>query len=817
MRRTTAVVMTIAASALAGVLASSAAAAPAVGAQCAAVLDVSADAWRYLKNADDGCYTGSTAKTLTLHVGLHEQAQGTIAENDSVAFSQKSRDQACNCIGGFAVDQDPANDNGPDDTIFEPFFVAQVGEVMNPLQDVHHGIAMSAAQPTVSLAEHVAQKHFNQPAATTVEESTALELDFVELMNEHADHAGAADETHFENEHGGDDALDGGDDPQASARDMVKIWRHAAQQDPRFLDTLGLRSEQISNALPGGGQREYAFWKGYGYYPSIDADKGGGSTGCMTCLVSQATRLGRTVIVDVMQSYEDWYAHYGDDTYVEQDFTDGAHADSGRLYDDAFDEIFEPDRRGDSGDSAGQVAGHALDCWGTDRCITAVRTNDDDLKAIGWRAEIGAQDFDKFGGEHAPGVAGRVAAVDVAHAGVVSGPLPTAGGGYTTGTRDGTRARAASASSRYPSRRVAVSVIERTPQAGAPDSEAGAPGGSGVDGGDGIRLDSWRFDSAGKARHMKWAATVPGTDPRITRLRDGRVAVSFRDAAKRLRVETWRVAYNGTLTLLDSDTTQGGVLASHAIAATNLGFATALLSDIPAEGPGGLPGDVGTQAPAPPQPAPQPTPAGERTPPTAAGSFTTGARPRSAGGGPQVKPYGTFGLIEWNVAADGTIDRAGSASGPEAHAVGMARQGARMVSVALVLAKPGDVLGDRDLRVSRYRVEAGGSWSGQGSMGPFGHGASEATVAPLASGQLAGIVDGGAVKLYPMEYSAYYDSDKGPGSPEDYFRMGKATTGSASQLDVAALGTNAATGDFVTAVRTASGRLKLIGWRVGAP
>jgi hypothetical protein len=125
--------------------------APNITAKCAIVWEAAGNKAWYQKNPDGLCYTGSTAKIMTLHAALWALKQGYFTLGEELAYSARAVKQGCTCIGSYLKDK-PADWN-PDT---DPHAYADVGEVTE-FQDALYGVAMSAAQPTVAIAEIVAQ------------------------------------------------------------------------------------------------------------------------------------------------------------------------------------------------------------------------------------------------------------------------------------------------------------------------------------------------------------------------------------------------------------------------------------------------------------------------------------------------------------------------------------------------------------------------------------------------------------------------------------------------------------------------------------
>ena len=227
--------------------------APAITARCAIAWEPEADADYYEKNPDRPCWTGSTAKIMTLHGLLWAIKRGLLSLADRFSYTSNSVEQGCTCIGTYATDRGRR----------AAIDIAQVGE-QTTVRDMLYGIAMSAAQPTVSAAELVASiaLYDTKAAPKTKAEAEKLEIEFVrDIMRPHAAHAGATN-TNLVNEHGGAASLDNGVLPggsKASARDLALRWAHGIQDSPLFLKVLGLDNYEHTNTTPGSSRRRTAY------------------------------------------------------------------------------------------------------------------------------------------------------------------------------------------------------------------------------------------------------------------------------------------------------------------------------------------------------------------------------------------------------------------------------------------------------------------------------------------------------------------------------------------------------------------------------
>jgi D-alanyl-D-alanine carboxypeptidase len=661
---------------------------PHPGATCAAVLDPATKHFLYTKNPDRPCFTGSTAKAVTIDVAIRAYRQGKIALNSTFGFSQDAINQLCTCLGNYA--DDPALKAHADT-------VAVKGERIG-IDKALYAADMSAVEPTVSLAEYVGNAVHNgvKKVGANVNQSEQLRLAFVALMNKRFSDLGLHD-SHFANEHGGDAPLGNLPVPKSTAREMVEFW-NAADGDPLFVPHLGLRDVPVTTTLPAGGNGHYTLTKWYGYYPNILGDKEGGvqppGQPEFNSMLGSAKRLGRTLIFDVMEN-----ANNGDGD-TKSEFTD-----SGNVLRYGFEQIFDPARRGDSGTAAGATTDNGLDCWASNRCVSAVRTGSDSLKVIPWGIHVGSQKLYRLGSADSPDTGVRE--VDVAHMGELSG------------------------------RRIAVTA-ER-------------------DRDDHLVLESWRIFDPGQVTSLGRNTSDGGTGTQVTlrRLSSTRFVSAVKQDDGKLRLDSWKVAKSGHLTKLASATTEDTFDTFAMTVNQSQGVVTDLRLD-----------------------------------------------------------DGTQKLVFWQVGASGAITRGGD-SGDQGEALdhlSLDRVGPNEYMSAGTTAA-GDAI------VDVWEISSDGATvTKDGDMtGITGTHVTETALKRLgAHASLLAVRQAGNLRLYPLEYVTGYEHDKYGGHTDSLYRLGSASAGQASRIHLGAVSTTSATGDFVTALRTGSGNLKLINWRVGA-
>ena len=688
--------------------------APVLGATCAVVLDPATHAFRYTHNPDRPCWTGSTAKTVTIDVAIRAYRSGYVGLNSVFGFSEDSTEQLCTCLGTYADDTTAAQDHP--DTIAVPH--ERIG-----FRKALFGADMSAVEPTVSLAEYVANSEVNHVSRVgqTVDASEKLRVQFVGLMNNLFSALGLHD-SHFANEHGGAEPLPGLAVPKSTAREMAEFW-DAADVDPLFVKFTGLRDEPVTTTLPGGGQGHYTFRKWYGYYPHILGDKEGGVTPpgepSYTSLLGSSRRLGRTLIFDDMEDEET------DGNPAPNEFTDAA-----ELLRYGFAKIFDPVRHGASGNAGGAAATERLACWGDSRCVTASAKADGKLKVTAWKVSVGHSTDAPLGS--ATGSASHVAEVAVATLGSHDVCGPPAPPQHPTSRR----ATAANRPGCAPAERVVTGE---------------------VDGGN-VVLRSWdiRANATPTLRAESGSQAGTGTHLALVHLTGTRFASAVVQPDGKLRIDTWKLGHGGAPTKLASATTANTV-ASFAMT--------------PEKGGGGVITET-------------------------------------------ILPSQVEDLERWAVASDGTVARTAdtgsynnSMSSP-----GLVRTGAREYMTSAVIA------GKPVVEVWELAAD-GASWARDGSMVdvPGATQTTETTLARLGMhAPLLVVVDAGKLHLRPMDYDTAYEHEPLGPHDEQYYTLGDAAGGDAADVDVARLSTTAAQGDFVTAVRTSGGRLRLSNWRVGA-
>ena len=425
--------------------------APAITADRAAVLDPLADTLLYDEQGSPAAAAmASTAKIMTIYVTLNAVKDGHTAMTEHIEFSENAASTACNCFNDVAGTIQPGDEMTVEDALF--------------------AVALSDGEPTVAVAEHVAFAVLG-PTPEVIADAEAA---FVDCMNFAASELGLTD-THFETPHGGDHP-----DQVTSAADLARLWAVASAEHPEFLEILGWWTRDL-RVFHGGAVygTPYTWSNSHGYYPGVEGSKGGNSGLCPQCWVASAERLGRRLVVSDMQS-------------------DNNVSDAAELFRWGFDELFRPQRVGDSG-NIDTIEHHALDCSGSHVFSAA-------------RDDGGLLTLNRFDADADAGTVGHV-------------------GGITTavGIQEVDIARVSS---------WVVATLHR---------EASGR----------LQLRTWRWAGASPVL-IDTESLSDGSTVRVVRLDDNRLLTAWRTATG-VRLTTWAVSEDGLLTVLDTHDAAGAV------------------------------------------------------------------------------------------------------------------------------------------------------------------------------------------------------------------------------------------------------------------
>jgi D-alanyl-D-alanine carboxypeptidase len=245
----------------------------------------------------------------------------------------------------------------------------EAGEVVK-LRDLIRGmIYQSGNDAALAIARTVAQGYLG-PAADF--------YSFVTMMNAHAAALGQMN-THFTSPVGWDNPAH-----YTSARDLADELQHGLQ-DPFFAKVVGFKGYYTAMTQGPNGPKTYKFNWGRSY-PGWEGEKGGSTTNCNGpnngfCLAVAATRIGRRVVASGMQL---------------------GGTDATDMLDYGFDQIFHPDPRGSS-TGAGLVSRQALDCFGSNRAVTANLPPTGPVSLALWNANVDSSTVTKLTEAALPG------------------------------------------------------------------------------------------------------------------------------------------------------------------------------------------------------------------------------------------------------------------------------------------------------------------------------------------------------------------------------------------------------------------------------
>ncbi len=212
------------------------------------------------------------------------------------------------------------------------------------------------------------------PGDLTVAVAEAIagsEAAFVQRMNDRADAIGL-DQTQFFNPYGGDHGHDGDGDSsgivahESTPREMARWFIHA-MQNPLFREILGFRGTHTFSNLAGTKSYSFGFNPGY---PGAQARKGGSNSECGICLLIQAERIGREMVVAFQRSI----SGSGDDTL---------------LLDYGFADLFHP-REMAVASPWGPVDDASVSCLSPGRTATAVVTPAGAHRMLVWYQNLDA-------------------------------------------------------------------------------------------------------------------------------------------------------------------------------------------------------------------------------------------------------------------------------------------------------------------------------------------------------------------------------------------------------------------------------------------
>ncbi len=326
--------------------------------------------------------------------GNHKKIQNGATQKVRAMLTDDHREQAYGIGGGTIVDVMPANE-------FTSVGIASVTKVMTLLLTVEAVLngevnytdsvtvsanAANTGGSTMNLATGEKQSLWNllhgmmmvsgNDAAIAIAEHVAgNSADFVARMNLRAAQLGMTDTSYNHPAGGG----------YSTPQDQITLFRFASQY-PYFLQIASERFFTACGELANGNPvcRLVDKFADNGY-PGLRGWKGGalgfhdpvlkkqGVPLCTSCLIVQATRGARTLLVGLQQSGDRW-------------------GDAGKLLDYGYDRIWTPDRRGgrtflSSGYDGLDIA---LDNIQDTLAVTAVLTDTDRLEVCSWSVSVDA-------------------------------------------------------------------------------------------------------------------------------------------------------------------------------------------------------------------------------------------------------------------------------------------------------------------------------------------------------------------------------------------------------------------------------------------
>jgi len=303
----------------------------------------------YQLASDDPAAMASTTKSFTLLLAVEAVAAGKVSLNDIVTISLKAADID---HAHTSVSHSEAGFPAGEQVRFEDLLYA----MMLP----------SGGDASIAVGQHVAVKTYPYLAS---ESDAAQEAAFVTMMNTRAAELGLT-QTTFHNPYGGDHFHADDNTPGAkvehrtSTRDMVR-WFDQGMKSTLFRTVAGFQGTYAFNAVDG---TPYSFGQSFSY-PGLRAQKGGSNEDCGTCLVADAKRVGRDLLVA---------------------YTQGAGGDGTTLLDYGFAELFHPAAQATGPTYTDGWSKNALACVTSTRAVSVVVEAAGTLRFLLWGLDLGA-------------------------------------------------------------------------------------------------------------------------------------------------------------------------------------------------------------------------------------------------------------------------------------------------------------------------------------------------------------------------------------------------------------------------------------------
>jgi hypothetical protein len=299
-------------------------------------------------------HIASVTKTMTLLVvvKLLEDAALGISLTDTVEVSQAAAD-----TGGSHIEPP----YGP---------VLEAGDKMQ-LQLLMHGMMQrSCNKASVAIGEFLAAKWYKHLHGSLPQDFNAFNYFVTNMMMQMAAQAGMSQDTIYTHPAGG---------CVTTPQDMVTLWLYATQ-DSEFVD-FATRTMYDGIGENANGDAKIYFLEKHGTdgpYPGLGGWKGGngrlgpslGYPSCTSCVIAEATRLTRELVVSFQQSGDRW-------------------GDAKRLFDYGYKLLFTPDYRGSEMLNVPNITDFAVRKVTDTLAITAAIDAQNNLRLHTWQTVAG--------------------------------------------------------------------------------------------------------------------------------------------------------------------------------------------------------------------------------------------------------------------------------------------------------------------------------------------------------------------------------------------------------------------------------------------
>lgn len=311
----------------------------------------------FLQNPDTVQAIASVRKVMVTIVALDAVAAGEVSLDDQVVVSAAA-----------------ANVNGTGASVMG----LEAGERISLRNLLYGNMMVSAGDATWAISEHVANTLDNM----------------VVRMNNKANQLGMTSTFHCQSGNVFSSVA------YSTARDQARLWE-SVYTDPLFLDFAGRGSAVVCGTRADNSNICHPvtppMTKNMTWYPNLQGWKTGGGGGlcpqfpqydavptCVSggCLGVQASRLGRPLIAAELQP---------------SNLTGTRFTDAGLLFDFAYQQIFTPDLRGDSGNQGGAMTDFALDAVNDLHAVVATVSGGSSLSLCNWVPDVSGGNVDEGG------------------------------------------------------------------------------------------------------------------------------------------------------------------------------------------------------------------------------------------------------------------------------------------------------------------------------------------------------------------------------------------------------------------------------------